>query len=48
MGGSINTSKLAADAAERLLAEIEKRLGLPAIDPIRIGVARIVDQLLAE
>jgi len=48
VGVSINTSKLAADAAQGLLAKIEMRLGLPAIDPIRIGVARIVDRLLAE
>ena len=48
VGVSINTSKLAANTAQRLLAEIEKRLGLPAIDPIRVGVARIVDQLLKE
>lgn len=43
-GVSLNTSKLEAEAAELLIAEISLRLGLPAADPIRGGLA--FEQLL--
>lgn len=46
IGVSINTSKLAFDAAKRLLADTEERLGLPCADPVKTGVAPIVDRLL--
>ena len=44
---ALNTSKLAPDAAARLCRETEDALGLPAQDPVRDGVGRIVDRLLA-
>ena len=45
IGVAVNTSALDRDAAKACLQEIERRLGLPAVDPVRDGVARIVDQL---
>ena len=36
---------LDADEAAACLAETEARLGLPAVDPVRTGVGRIVDVL---
>ncbi|RDD61500.1 N-acetyltransferase DgcN [Ferruginivarius sediminum] len=45
IGVAVNTSALDAEAARRCLAEIEDSLGLPAVDPVRDGVARIVDAL---
>jgi uncharacterized NAD-dependent epimerase/dehydratase family protein len=45
VGVSLNTSKLGAVEAAALLAATGDRLGLPCIDPIRIGVAPIVDML---
>ncbi len=45
VGIAVNTSKLEADEALRLLDQIESRFGLPAVDPVRHGVDRIVDQL---
>ncbi len=38
-----NTSALSADAAERELRGVEDRLGLPVVDPVRQGPARLVD-----
>lgn len=46
VGVSINTSKLAADAAKPLIAETEQRLALPCVDPVKTGVAPIVDCLM--
>jgi uncharacterized NAD-dependent epimerase/dehydratase family protein len=46
-GVSLNTSKLSAADAERICAETESLLGLPTQDPVRNGVARIVDRLQA-
>lgn len=49
-GVSLDTSRLEAGAAHRLLAEQSARLGLPAADPIRGGAAfeQLVDSCLAE
>lgn len=47
VGVALNTAKLSADEAERVCAETEDLLGLPAQDPVRDGVARIVDRLQA-
>lgn len=47
VGVSLNTSKLSAEDAARACAEVEDQLGLPAQDPMRDGVARIVDRLEA-
>ena len=45
VGAAINTSALDDAAAESYLAETEERLGLPCVDPVRTGVARIADLL---
>jgi uncharacterized NAD-dependent epimerase/dehydratase family protein len=45
VGACVNTAALDAEAATACLAEIEARLGLPAVDPVRTGVGRIVDVL---
>ena len=45
VGAAINTSALDDAAAARCLAETEERLGLPCVDPVRTGVARIADNL---
>jgi uncharacterized NAD-dependent epimerase/dehydratase family protein len=45
VGVAINTAALAAAAARRFLDDTEQRLGLPTVDPVRDGVARIVDAL---
>ena len=44
-GIAVNTSALDEAAATAFLAETEARLGLPAVDPVRTGVGRIVDRL---
>jgi uncharacterized NAD-dependent epimerase/dehydratase family protein len=33
--------------AIRYLAEVEERMGLPTVDPIRIGAGRLVDAIQA-
>jgi uncharacterized NAD-dependent epimerase/dehydratase family protein len=47
-GISLNTAKLAADAAQEEMARVEKRLGLPAADPMRGGASfeRLLDACL--
>ena len=45
-GAAINTSQLDEDAANRILNETSNLLGLPCVDPMRTGVASIVDRLL--
>ena len=45
VGAAINTAALDDAAAKRCLAETEARLGLPCVDPVRTGVARIADML---
>jgi uncharacterized NAD-dependent epimerase/dehydratase family protein len=45
IAASINTGNMAEAAAGKYLAEVEQRLGLPAVDPFRTGVGRIVDLL---
>jgi uncharacterized NAD-dependent epimerase/dehydratase family protein len=45
IAASINTGNMAEPAAAKYLAEVEQRLGLPAVDPFRTGVGRIVDRL---
>lgn len=46
VGVSINTKSLDQDAAMKLLADTEQRLGLPTVDSVRTGVAKIVDNML--
>ena len=45
IGVAVNTSALDEAEAARCLAEIEERLALPATDPVRNGVQRLVDAL---
>ncbi len=45
VGVCVNTSKLEPEAAARFKQETETELGLPAVDPLVDGVARIVDDL---
>ena len=45
VGVAVNTHALAHDAAMACMAEIEARIGLPTVDPVRTGVGRIVDAL---
>ena len=45
-GVAINSGQLSADAAARLLGETSEALDLPCVDPMRGGVAPIVDRLL--
>jgi len=46
VGVSMNTSRLAAEDAQALMTATSKTLGLPCVDPVRTGVAAIVDRLL--
>ena len=41
-GVSINTAAMEADAAASYLAEVEQRIGLPTVDPLRQGARRLV------
>jgi uncharacterized NAD-dependent epimerase/dehydratase family protein len=45
VGASINTRNLSDNEAKDTLAKVEQEIGLPTVDPIRTGVARIVDNL---
>lgn len=46
-GISVNTQHMSEDEANAYLAEVEARMGLPAVDPFRHGAARLVDALAA-
>ncbi|WP_099825943.1 N-acetyltransferase DgcN [Oceaniglobus indicus] len=46
-GVSINTKAYGEDEAKRYLEEVEARIGLPTVDPYRMGAARLVDALNA-
>jgi len=45
-GISLNTAGLDDAAAQALIGETEARLGLPVMDPVRTGAARIAERLL--
>lgn len=47
LGVSLNTSSLADEERERALAAARTETGLPCVDPMRGGVAPLVDGLLA-
>ncbi|KPQ17464.1 MAG: hypothetical protein HLUCCO18_04410 [Rhodobacteraceae bacterium HLUCCO18] len=47
VGISINTAALSEDEALSHLADVEKRMGLPAVDPFRQGAGRLCDALEA-
>ena len=46
VGVSLNTAALDAGAADRALKATADRLGLPTVDPVRTGVAPLVDALV--
>ncbi len=46
-GICINTSRLTSEAAADYLRDTQAALGLPCCDPVRTGVAAIVDRLLS-
>ncbi len=45
LGIAINTAALGEEDARRTLAEASDEYGLPAVDPIRIGVGPLVDRI---
>ena len=45
-GVAVNTSALDDLEATRILEDIESQTGLPTVDPVRQGVARLVDELV--
>jgi len=45
-GISVNTKALDDESAARLLADYESRYELPAVDPFRIGVDKLVERML--
>ncbi|WP_137701108.1 N-acetyltransferase DgcN [Marimonas lutisalis] len=45
VGISINTQHMSEEDALSYLAEVEKRIGLPAVDPFRQGAGRLVEAL---
>ena len=47
VGIAVNTQHLPEDEATRYLEELERQMGLPAVDPLRQGAARLVDALAA-
>lgn len=46
IGIAVNTSAVSDAEALAYCKEVEQRLGLPCVDPIRHGTARLVDELL--
>jgi uncharacterized NAD-dependent epimerase/dehydratase family protein len=45
VGVSIDTSSMEQDAATEYLDELEDMLGVPCVDPLKTGVATVVDRL---
>ncbi|TMV82631.1 DUF1611 domain-containing protein [Thioclava sp. BHET1] len=45
VGISVNTQHFSDEDSAKYLAEVEARMGLPAVDPFRNGAARLVDAL---
>ncbi len=45
-GCAVNTAALSEDEANAYLAEQERLLGLPCVDPFRHGAGRLVDALV--
>lgn len=45
IGIAVNTKSLSEDEAEAFLKKTEAEMGLPTVDPVRSGVARLVDAL---
>ena len=47
VGVSLNTSNVSAEEAAAFNAKTAEQTGLPVVDPLKDGVAPIVDRLLA-
>ncbi|MAC79324.1 MAG: EBNA-1 nuclear protein [Rhodobacteraceae bacterium] len=47
VGVSVNTQHMSEDEALSYMADVEKRMGLPTVDPFRQGAARLVEALKA-
>lgn len=47
IGVSVNTQHMSEEEAVAYLAEVEARMGMPAVDPFRQGADRLVDALAA-
>jgi uncharacterized NAD-dependent epimerase/dehydratase family protein len=45
LGGALNTSHLDDGAADDAIAEYERAIGAPAVDPVRHGAGTLVDRL---
>ncbi len=45
-GVAVNTKALSDDEASACVEEIEERMGLPTVDPVRHGAGRLVDALV--
>lgn len=45
IGFSVNTAAMEKSAAEAYLKQLSDRFGMPAVDPVRMGVGPIVDLL---
>jgi uncharacterized NAD-dependent epimerase/dehydratase family protein len=45
VGVSVNTAAMHEEAALEYLEAVERRMGLPTVDPFRQGAARLVDAL---
>lgn len=45
IGIAVNTKEMSDEEAADYLAAVEKEMGLPTTDPVRIGVGRLVDAL---
>ena len=45
VGISVNTAAMGEDEALSYLQGVEKRMGLPTVDPFRQGAARLCDAL---
>jgi len=43
----VNSQHLSEEDALAYMAEVEARMGLPTVDPYRLGAGRLVDALAA-
>jgi uncharacterized NAD-dependent epimerase/dehydratase family protein len=45
IGVALNTSHLSDSDARRAVDEIEREVGLPCTDPVRLGVGKLIEAL---
>ncbi|MFQ3318900.1 MAG: putative NAD-dependent epimerase/dehydratase family protein [Natronomonas sp.] len=45
LGGALNTYELDEEASERAITEYERDIGAPAVDPVRHGAGKLINQL---